>query len=72
MATTMYFEETILDEARAHKPIKLELGTMTALKNGGNLYLRVDDGDAVLVDRKTAKALLDGLEGALGYLKIVP
>lgn len=71
MATTMYFEETIIDEAKVHTPIKLELGTMTFLPNGGNLYLRIDDGDAVLVDRKTAAKLLESLEGALAYLGIV-
>ena len=71
MATTVYFEQTIEDEAKEHDSIHLELGTMTALPNGGNLYIRVNGGEAVLVDRKTAKALFDGLESALGYLRIV-
>lgn len=70
MATTVYFEQTIEDEGKQHKPIALELGTMTALPNGGNLYIRVNGGDAVLVDRKTAQKLRDGLENALVYLGV--
>jgi hypothetical protein len=70
MATTVYFEEVLEDEAREHKAIALEFGTMTALRNGGNLYIRIDGGDAVLVERKTAKKMLEGLEDALAYLGI--
>lgn len=70
MATTTYFEEVIVDEGRTHKPIKLEFGTMTALRNDGNLYLRVDDGDVVLVDRETARRMLEQLDDALAWLGI--
>lgn len=70
MATTVYFEQTIADEGRVHDPIKLELGTMTGLRNGGNLYLRFNDGDPVLVDKQTAALLREKLGDALAFLGI--
>jgi hypothetical protein len=69
MATTMYFEETILDEAKEGKPIDLEFGTMTALPNGGNLYIRVN-GDTVLVERQQAQRIYNQLQNAVAWLGI--
>lgn len=58
MATTMYFEETILDQG-GKESLEVELGRSSFYPDD-SIYLTVD-GKTVIMDRATAKKFVDAV-----------
>lgn len=70
MATTIFFDETIRDQAGEGAPFDLEIGTSTFLPET-MIYMKIDENTA-LMDKATVLRLHEQLENAmfyLGYLK---
>ena len=60
MATTMFFEETILDQGDK-ETMDVELGR-SSFYDEDSIYLKVD-GKTVIMDRATAKRFVDAVVG---------
>jgi hypothetical protein len=58
MATTMYFEETVVDQGGKHE-MQIELGRSSYYPED-SIYLTVD-GKTVIMDRATAKRLVEAV-----------
>jgi hypothetical protein len=58
MATTMYFEETVVDQGGKHS-MDLELGRSSYYPED-SIYLTVD-GKTVIMDRATAKRFVEAV-----------
>lgn len=63
MATTMYFEETIVDQGGEHK-MQIELGRSSYYPED-SIYLIVD-GKTVIMDRATAARFVEAVQ-SVGY-----
>lgn len=66
MATTTFFEETIVDLEKRDAKIELEFGRSSFY--GKNLmYFRIN-GEGVIVDEATGKKIADQMQSLAGYL----
>lgn len=68
MATTMYFEETILDQG-GEESLEVELGRSSFYPED-SIYLVVD-GKTVIMDRATAKKFVDAVVSVGHYHGLV-
>ena len=64
MATTTYFEETILDQGKG-MTMEVEVGRSSFYAED-SIYLTVD-GKTVIMDRKTAKRFADAVASVARY-----
>lgn len=67
MATTMYFEKTVLDQGGRHR-FDIEFGSSTYYDDP-SIYLTVDD-KTVIMDRKTAHELVEAMKDVGRYLAL--
>ncbi len=68
MATTMYFEETIMDQG-GKISMEVELGRSSYYPED-SVYLVVD-GKSVIMDRKTAKRFVDAVVSVGQYHRLI-
>jgi hypothetical protein len=78
MATTCYFEETITDQG-GKTDVLLEIGSSTAFSGCAipsgtgepSIYLRINDGQMIVMSRKTAQKFVEAVLSVGTYYNMV-